>query len=576
MRYVVTATADGGISNPANWVESGPSGNTKRTVVELDPVYRKALTAGQTFYWGVDVVKKTGAEWESQSIFGSSDFESAPVAASTPYASVTVLTHGFQLGLLASFFENGQFQQPPAFMDMAQLIVAASGGGVVLSYDKLTGRWEDRATGLIGAAALAKAAGKAVVLVSDWYVESDISEVGFAEAAADAIYASIVELDRQTGGQFVAPAGGHGQATYTQGALLKSPLHFVGHSRGTVVNSEIIQRLGYNKVVESGIHMTTLDPHDFQQKSLDMPVGDALSKIKSVADKIQTGAIVAGVAAAFSGNWAAIPALYRAYTYADKVSKGIEKALNMASSLGVSLNIRYGDFKDPNVQVWSNVAFADNYYQTAAAPDGVTATPNGRPLDPTPDPDPSNPEASPTFSRAQSTADIDLLLGHTMPADGGGRFRFRGLRRRPASAGRTAACGSGMPAPSTPAALEFQDMPIWRSAGDEGLATEIFSVVPLTTTYNNRPVVFEQPVQDHRRAGRQLPADTRQRASPTSTKASPTAGTSAQPAAAWPTGPTAAAPPSMSPSTTPNTPTAARCRRTVRCPGSSTATSSMG
>ena len=67
MRYVVTATAEGGISNPANWVEAGPSGNTKRTVVELDPVYRKALTAGQTFYWGVDVVKKTGSEWERAS-----------------------------------------------------------------------------------------------------------------------------------------------------------------------------------------------------------------------------------------------------------------------------------------------------------------------------------------------------------------------------------------------------------------------------------------------------------------------------------------------------------------------------
>ena len=270
MRYVVTATAAGGVSNPANWVESGPSGNTKRTVVELDPVYRKALTAGQTFYWGVDVVKKTGSEWKSQSIFDSASFESAPVTASAPYASVTVLTHGFQLGLLASFFENGQFQQPPAFMEMAQLIVAASGGGVLLSSDKLTGRWEDRATGLTGAAALAKADGKAVVLVSDWYVESDISEVGFAEAAADAIYAAMVDLDRQTGGQFNAPAGGHGQATYTAGGLLQSPLHFIGHSRGTVVNSEIIQRLGYHKVVESGIHMTTLDPHDFQQKSLDI------------------------------------------------------------------------------------------------------------------------------------------------------------------------------------------------------------------------------------------------------------------------------------------------------------------
>jgi hypothetical protein len=45
------------------------------------------------------------------------------------------------------------------------------------------------------------------------------------------------------------------------------PLHFIGHSFGTVVNSEAIQRLG----VLAGVtvdHMTTLDPHDWDQSFL--------------------------------------------------------------------------------------------------------------------------------------------------------------------------------------------------------------------------------------------------------------------------------------------------------------------
>src|SRR5205814_1609417 len=50
--------------------------------------------------------------------------------------------------------------------------------------------------------------------------------------------------------------------------LFNSPLHFIGHSFGTVVNSEIIQRLGTYFPSIADIQMTTLDPHDFNQPSL--------------------------------------------------------------------------------------------------------------------------------------------------------------------------------------------------------------------------------------------------------------------------------------------------------------------
>src|SRR3546814_8099445 len=81
---------------------------------------------------------------------------------------------------------------------MADMIVEASGGGVALWYDKLTGDWYDPRTGKRNADALI--AGEAVVLVADWVKESDITDSGFSEAAAESIYASIIALDRETMG----------------------------------------------------------------------------------------------------------------------------------------------------------------------------------------------------------------------------------------------------------------------------------------------------------------------------------------------------------------------------------------
>ena len=72
------------------------------------------------------------------------------------------------------------------------------------------------------------------------------------EAAADAFFASLVQLDQSLGG-----------------AVFRSPLHLIGHSRGTIVTSEIAQRLGLYFPGLPDVHVTTLDPHDFPQPNLD-------------------------------------------------------------------------------------------------------------------------------------------------------------------------------------------------------------------------------------------------------------------------------------------------------------------
>ena len=92
---------------------------------------------------------------------------------------------------------------------------------------------------------------KDVVIVFDWIGESSILGFGYAEAAADALTATLIQLAN----------------TYP---WLLENLHFIGHSRGTVVNSEAIERLIYfasnnlmppNILLDTQIQMTTLDAH---------------------------------------------------------------------------------------------------------------------------------------------------------------------------------------------------------------------------------------------------------------------------------------------------------------------------
>jgi DNA/RNA endonuclease G (NUC1) len=149
------------------------------------------------------------------------------------------------------------------------------------------------------------------------------------EGAADAFYASLVQLDQALGGTIgeLDPQGrlrfydSQGKLIRQQGDLFDSPMHFIGFSRGTVVNSEIVQRLltafpnaGGTTQFDQDFHVTTIDPHDFDQESLELPV-------------------IGG----------------------------------------------FRNFYEPKVQTWEGITFADNYYQTTAAPNGLLLlTPNGR------------------------------------------------------------------------------------------------------------------------------------------------------------------------------------------------------
>jgi len=145
----------------------------------------------------------------------------------------TVITHGFQLSTTS---------KPDWMLAMGQQVLVAAGGqGSILRYLPASGQWQ-----LAGGAA--PSAGAPLVLLFNWADESDGASIpgvnlGYSQAAADALYAAMR-----------APSGALGFSPVT-GRLL----HFIGHSRGCCVNSEVALRLA-----NAGIpvdQVTTLDPH---------------------------------------------------------------------------------------------------------------------------------------------------------------------------------------------------------------------------------------------------------------------------------------------------------------------------
>ncbi|MEQ1831211.1 MAG: hypothetical protein ABL921_35015, partial [Pirellula sp.] len=145
-----------------------------------------------------------------------------------------------------------------------------------------------------------------VVLQFDWAPSSNVSSAGWGEAAGDALFNMVVGLG------IVNPTS----------SSPTIPLHFIGHSFGTVVTSEAVKRLSTLGVVVDQV--TYLDPHDFDEGTI--PV-DGSQKLYELG----------------------LP----------------QKAGN--TSLG---NLAYG------ATVWNNVKFTDVYYQTTIIP-GV---PDGRPI----------------------------------------------------------------------------------------------------------------------------------------------------------------------------------------------------
>lgn len=329
--------------------------------LEVEQGELRALTLGQTYYIGIKVYdgsRELATAWK--------EFKLEHKPATTPFSSVTIVTHGFETRLVPA---NDPAQPPAAFIQLAKEVAESAGGGIVAIYQKETGKWLRYDGSRSTLDELPPELGQALILVPNWMQESDIAEEGFAEAAADGIFASLMKLNNDLSGKIFGLRTAGGVSASTQ-----SPIHFIGHSRGTVINSEIIQRIGNYVPSVGNIYMTTLDPHDGVQKSNAIPAELALQAVLSVLNPLSTG----------------LPAI---------------QTLLANPPVGA---VHYDDLFDPDVQRWTNVTFLDNYYQTLGS-NVFTLTPNGRNL-----------------NEVERIADINIPLGDSQGAiPPAGRFYSR-------------------------------------------------------------------------------------------------------------------------------------------------------
>jgi len=139
------------------------------------------------------------------------------------FAQTTIITHGYAAGTSDPIHTW--------MLDMANAITNRAGSGVVRIYNKATGNFDYE-----------NGSGTRTVLLFDWWDDSNDLHKGFSEAAGDALFAALMKGNLQNDFNL-------------------DDLHFIGHSRGCVVNSEAIERL-----LVAGIPVeqeTSLDAHDW-------------------------------------------------------------------------------------------------------------------------------------------------------------------------------------------------------------------------------------------------------------------------------------------------------------------------
>lgn len=213
----------------------------------------------------------------------------------------TVITHGF------SPFDGGGGSMLPLAEAIRDRLLTQSDENVwLLDYD-LT---DDGETGVFNTSSSVlpedNSQGQSghAILLYDWAPESNETSRWWAESAGDALFAL-----------------GAGVGMFSPATQSSVPIHFIGHSFGTVATSQAVERLaGYNVPVDQ---LTLLDPHDFDQP--DVPTFDDAQRLFELGAPTGYGATV-----------------------------------------------------------WDNVATADAYYQTRGEQGGAaalfTADPEGRPI----------------------------------------------------------------------------------------------------------------------------------------------------------------------------------------------------
>ncbi|MEM6665294.1 MAG: Ig-like domain-containing protein, partial [Pseudomonadota bacterium] len=287
------------------------------------------LTRGQTYWWGIEVIDEAG-----RLVTRSGSFKVPVPEVSGSFSGVTIVTHGFEPVSFTGASERPTFE--------IATDIAENTNGTVALYDPDTGLWRSVTP---GRPTIDSNKTGQLVLVVDWIRDSAINDSGFSEAAADAIYASLVNL-----------------AKGSSGFSFDLPLHFIGHGRGAVVNSEIAERvLAFQGKAVKDVHFTTIDPHDSAVEGLNLPWTSFAGMVSALATA------------------ASLPAALVAPPVAkglQNLAKGIDFVRIVADVAGFG-TLDWTNFQDPKVTYWSGIDFFDNYYQDASR-SGSSFTVNGR------------------------------------------------------------------------------------------------------------------------------------------------------------------------------------------------------
>lgn len=168
---------------------------------------------------------------------------------------VTVITHGFQF--LGTAAPDWTISMGQAILDRADGAATDRTTGSLFVHDPATNSWAAPPGSVWNNS---YDADEDVVLVYNWADESDVFDDGWLEGAADALFASLLAENSSLPGSLagksfseIALGAGGG------GGLLD--LHFIGHSRGAVLNSLVVERFDYYFPELTIDQVTTLDGH---------------------------------------------------------------------------------------------------------------------------------------------------------------------------------------------------------------------------------------------------------------------------------------------------------------------------
>ena len=294
---ILTATWQNGV-----WTWAGGSQQSSFNTFELPN--DRILTAGQQYHWAVRAYA-SGVTTDIETGDFITKLATPIIDTSESFHSVTILTRGAETNGVDVDHQFESMARHIAQLDNSAILQTER--GLVLEYNPSTGKWNpDGTTDEVTKDQLLAELGNPLVLLPGWNTFwKSANNSGSSEAAADAFYASLVQLDLMIGGSIGSGTSiydNQGALIRSQGYLFNSPLHFIGFGQGAVVNNEIIQRLGTDYPLAGGIDQ---NHRDLQMTSIDPQVPEQ--------DSLNAGGLV-------------------------------------------SVN-------EPKIAVWKNITFADNYYQ---------------------------------------------------------------------------------------------------------------------------------------------------------------------------------------------------------------------